>query len=212
MTPYLRVVAAVVLVFAGAVAGAQAPIPVAERFVTHLDRTTRVSLFSNGVAVVTIRSDSEDFQRRTTLALEEYMVYLQALNRYAAEIGEDPVTSDVESGGSTATLTLHVGPDSPRTFSYSPLASMNLSAGKIVSIMDDIQFRVLSTRPGEDEIKLWQPAIGDCVELRHGGTACVTDIAQDGTIVLTQDETSVMYAVAREDRVDIIYRVIEKPQ
>lgn len=211
MTISLRAVAAVVLLLFSADAGAQAPIAVAERFVTRFDRTTRVSLFSNRVAVVTIRSDDEDFSRRTTLDLEEYMVYLQALNRYAAEIGEDPVTSDIESGGNTATLTLHVGPDAPLTFNYSPLASMNLSAGKIVSIMDDIQLRVLSTRPGEDEVNLWQPAIGDCVELRHGGTACVTNIAEDGTIVLTQDDTSVMYTVAREDRADIILGILENP-
>jgi hypothetical protein len=190
-------------------ASAQAPIPVAERITSQFGRTTRVSLFSNRVAVVTIRSDTEDYVRRATLTNEEYMVYLQALNQYSAEIGNEPVSSDIESRDSSATLTLHVGPDAPVSFEYSPVASMNLAAGKIVSIMDDIQLRVLSSRPGEDALRRWRPTIGDRVTLRHGGTAHVTSVGDDGTIVLHQEETGLLTTVAPDNRSEIILEVLE---
>jgi hypothetical protein len=188
---------------------AQAPLPVVERVVVHLGRTTRVTLFSNHVAVVTIRSDTDDFVRSATLTIDEYMVYLKALEHNAAEIGDDPVTSDVEAVGSTTTLTLHLGPEAPRTLVFSPLASLDLASGKIISIMDDIQLRVLSTMPGEDAIREWQPEVDDCVELRRGGSACVVAITQDGTVVLRDQATSVMTTVPPADRAEIILRVIE---
>jgi len=188
---------------------AQVPTPVAERIATQFGRTTRVTLFSNHVAVVAITSETEDYIHQATLNYDEYMVYLQALERSAREIGDDPVTSDVESRDSSTILILHLGPDAPRIIKYSPLASLNLAAGKIASAMDDIQVRTLAALPGEYEITMWQPKVGDCVELRQGGQACVAAVGDDGAIVLTQEETSVSYTVAEENRVEVVLKVIE---
>ena len=190
-------------------ASAQTPIPVAERITTEFGRTTRVTLFSNHVAVVSIRSESDDYVHQATLSFSEYMVYLQALERCANEIGNEPVVSDVESRDSTTMLTLHVGPDAPRTLRYSPLASLNLPARTIASMMDDIQIRTLSTLPGEFEIKKWKPGVGDRVELRQGGKAVVRVVADDGTIVLTLDDSPLLYTVAEDNRADVILKVIE---
>ena len=202
------VIAALVLLTAIG-AAAQAPVPVAERVSTHLGRTTRVSLFSNHVIVVSIRSDSEDFVHRTTLNLDEYMVYLQTLNRAIGEVGETPVGSDVESRDSVTVLTVYLGPDAPRVFRYSPLSSLNLAVGKIASAMDDLENRALEALPGEYEIEQWQPEIGDCVELRQGGEACVTAISEDGSIVLMRDDIVMTYTVARENRAEVILKIIE---
>jgi hypothetical protein len=202
------VIAALVLLTAIG-AAAQAPVPVAERVSTHLGRTTRISLFSNHVIVVSIRSDSEDFVHRTTLNLDEYMVYLQTLNRAIGEVGDTPVGSDVESRDSVTVLTVYLGPDAPRVFRYSPLSSLNLAVGKIASAMDDLENRALEALPGEYEIEQWQPEIGDCVELRQGGEACVTAISEDGSIVLMRDDIVMTYTVARENRAEVILKIIE---
>lgn len=188
---------------------AQAPTPVVERTETHLGRATRVSLFSNHVVVVAVRSESEDFVHRATLGLDEYMFYLQALERAAREIGNDPVTSDVEARDSATELILHIGPRAPRILTYSPLASLKMAAARIDSIVDDIENRALSALPGEYEIEHWDPVVGDCVRLRQGGEACVTAIDDDGTIVMVQEESSVSITVARENRAEVILEILE---
>lgn len=188
---------------------AQAPIPVVERVTTHFGRTTRVSLFSNHVVVVAVHSESEDYVHHVTLSFDEYMFYLRALESAASEIGNEPVTSAVEARGSATKLTLHVGPDAPRIISYSPLASLKLPAARVDSMVDDLKNRALSALPGEYEIEHWEPALGDCVKLRQGGEACVTAVNDDGSIVLMQDESSVSYTVAVENRAEVILAVIE---
>ena len=189
-------------------ATAQAPIPVVERITDHRGRVTRVTLFSNHVVIVSIRSDTDDYIHMATLNFDEHMVYLQALEECANEIGSEPITSDVESRDSSTRLILHIGPNAPRILEYSPLASLDLPAARIASIVDDIENRAMATLPGEFEIKRWEPALGDRVELRQGGEAYVTAIDEDGTIVVSQVNGPVSYTVAMENRVDIVLRVI----
>jgi len=192
-----------VLVAAGRLS-AQAPVPVAERITTRMDRSTHVVLFSNRVAVVTIRSDSEDFYHRATLDHSEYMLYLQTIEAEARNIGDDPVTSSISTGDDRTVLTIYVGTRAPKVVHYSPLASLNMSTAKIASIMDDIENRVLATLPNEDEVRRWQPQVGDCVELRQGGEACVTEVGDDGTIALVNSETSVATVIPPDERVRIV--------
>ena len=208
MNARVCVLITVLLLVALLSATAQAPIPVVERITDHRGRITRVTLFSNHVVIVSIRSDTEDFIHMATLNFDEHMVYLQALEECANEIGHEPISSDVESRDSFTRLILHVGPNAPRILEYSPLASLNLPAARIASMVDDIENRAMATLPGEFEIKRWDPALGDRVELRQGGEAYVTAIGEDGTIVLSQVDGPVSYTVAKENRVDYVLRVI----
>ncbi len=203
-----RCLAALLVAALAGSAGAQAPLPIVERATTRLDRTIRVALFSNQVAVVTIRSESEDFFHRTTLDSSEYMVYLQAIEGFAEGLGSEPVISDVSSGDDTIVLTVYVGSPAPRVLEYSPVSSLSLPAAKLAAIADDIQARVLAAPPGEAELRRWRPAVGDCVELRHGGEACVTVVADDGTVVLVDAETSIAITIAPEARAQIISAVL----
>lgn len=205
----VRAIFLAVAILAAFEATAQAPTPVAERTSTHLGRTTRVSLFSNHVVVVSIRSDTEDYVHDATLDYGKYMVYLQALSLAAEEIGAEPVASDIESRDSVTTLIIHVGPDAPRVFRYSPLSSLSLPVSKIASVMDDLQTRALAALPGEFEIMQWRPEIGDCVELRQGGEACVRSISEDETIVLMHEDIVMTYTVEKENRAEVILRIIE---
>jgi hypothetical protein len=190
-------------------ASAQAPTPVAERITTHLGRTTRVTLFSNHVIAVSIRSDTEDYMHRATLDYGEYMIYLQALNLAAEDVGAEPVGSGVESRESLTVLVSHVGPNAPMVFRYSPLSTLSLSVAKMASVMDDLETRALSALPGEFEIKQWKPEIGDCVELRQGGEACVVALSEDGSIVLRREDIVMTYTVAMENRAEVILKIIE---
>lgn len=208
----LRVLVGIALMLGPTSAGGQTPTPIAERIATQFGRTTRVSLFSNHVVVVTIRSESEDYVHRTTLEYDEYMVYLRSLTQAAADIGDQPVSSDVESRDARSTLVIHVGADAPRVFRYSPLSSLDLAVGRISSIMDDLQARALASLPGEYELRHWSPRVGDCVELRQGGEACVIAIGEDdGVITLRRRDIEMTYSVAKEDRAELILKVIEPP-
>ena len=205
----LRAWFSVLTVGAALVASAQAPTPVVERSTTHLGRLTRVSLFSNQVVVVAIHSETEDFNHHAHLDADEYMVYLQTLVEAAGTVGNHPVTSNVESRGSISTLALHVGPEAPRLFRYSPIASLNLSLSRISAVVDDLQTRALNSLPGEYEIRQWQPEVGDCVELRMGGEACVSEVAEDGTIELWGDDVIMILTVTPDTRSSVILNVIE---
>jgi len=205
----VRALIAAALVVTSLNVSAQAPTPVAERITTHLGRTTRVSLFSNHVVVVSIRSAAEHYTHRATLDYDEYMIYLQALKLAAETTSAEPVGSSVSSRDSVTVLTLYVGPDAPVVFRYSPLSTLNLSVAKMASVMDDLEDRALSALPGEYEIQHWQPEIGQCVELRQGGEACVSTIAEGGTIVLVREDIMMTYTVTKENRASVILKVIE---
>jgi hypothetical protein len=206
------VFAAAVVAVGGLAATAQTPTAVAERTSLYLGRTTRVALFSNRVVAVTIRSETDDFLHLATLDYDEYMVYLQALDRLAGEISDEPVNSDVQGRDAMTTLTLHIGRDAPRSFSYSPLATLDLALGKIAAVMDDLQARALATPTGEHELNAWSPAVGECVGLRRGGEACVTAVADDGTIELTVKETGLGITVAVESRAEVILAAPGSPR
>lgn len=206
----LRTMILAALLMATIGVAAQTPVPVAERLTTHLGRATRVSLFSNHVVVVSINSDTEDFIHQTTLDFDEYMVYLQALNAAAAEIGAEPIGSHVESRESMTALVLHIGPDAPMLFRYSPLSSLSLPVSTISSVMDDLQNRAMAALPGEFEIKQWKPEIGDCVELRQGGRACVSVVSKDESIVLRREDIAMTYTVTKANRSEVILKIIEQ--
>lgn len=193
-------------------AGGQTPIPVAEKITTHLGRTTRVSLFSNRQVVVSVHSESDRFVHRTELDPDAYMVYLQSLENAARSVGRDPVSSDVESRDSTTTIVLYVGPHAPTRFTYSPLASLDLPLGRIAAIMDDLRDQALDALPGELELSRWEPAVGDCVELRLGGVACVTAIEEDGSMILEREDVAVTYSVPKEERAQIILKLVRSDE
>ena len=125
--------AAILMVWLVTRAAAQAPLPVAERISRHDDTSTRVSLFSNQVVVVTISTDGQQgFMRRLTLPGDQYLIYLKILEDAAAELGERPVTSAVDTSRDRVDLTLNVGTREPRVLSFSPMATVTLPLARIM--------------------------------------------------------------------------------
>lgn len=206
-------VAAVILVIAlAAGAAGQAPVAVVERTVTQRDVATRVSLFSNGVVVVTIRrGNKQDFMRRLTLPEDQYMVYLATFQKSAQELDENPVTSNVDTSDAEVVLAVHVGPDAPRIIRFSPMSSVKLPLAQILGALDDLQLQTIETSPSEEAMREWLPQKGDRVELLNGTTATVVEVWEDGMVILEHDTTYIRESVPQDLRSQVILRVLENP-
>ncbi len=187
----------------------QAPDVIVERHWHSGDRAVRVTLFDNRVAVTTVREGNRQvFMRKLTLSEIEFSVYREAIAEVAAEAGlEDRVP--IETLDSGASVTLRFSDGTFRTFTYTPLQVLDLPTGRLVAILDDIQQRVADSTPSEEALKSWIPVEGDVVELYVGGTATVTEVREDGIIVLEQDDTEIILVVPPNERHLIILRVIE---
>jgi hypothetical protein len=199
------------LLWSPALATAQAPIPVVERRVEVGNRIVRTTLFSNRVAVVSVRLDGDQVAlRQMTLPDGEYTGYLAALLRDAAELARAERQPATEQLGGRAEITLHVGPDAPRMVVYSPVEVLDLVTSRLVAALDDLERRVIWGEPSEAELEGWDPRQGDRVELRTGVLATVVDIADNGALVLEHDETGTTEIVAPDQRSRFVLRVLEE--
>lgn len=206
----IRCAVIAVLTALAAAASAQAPVPVVERTVTRGDVATRVSLFSNRVVVVTTRhGDEQDFVRHITLPENDYMVYLATFQSNAEELDERPISSRVSTSHADVVLILHVGPDAPRTISFSPMSGLKLPLARIVAALDDLQLQVFEASPSSDAMRVWQPRKGDRVQLLNGTFATVIDVWEDGLVILEHDRTYVRESVLPDMRDQVILRVLE---
>ena len=200
------------LLFATTVA-AQAPIPVVERITARRTLNIRVTLFSNGMVVLTGRdteSDTQVFMRQTLLDHGDLMVYISMLEEDATALDiDEPVSSDVATSESEVTLVLHVGPDAPRLLRFSPVATMTMPLARIMGVLDDLHQQVLAASPSEETLRDWVPRRGDRVQLLTGEYAQVREIWEEGLVVLECEGTylRVMVLPGRAD--EVILRVVE---
>lgn len=211
-----RAVAALLAVVTPTVAipaddGARAPAPVVERMLEVRDREVRTTLFSNGVVVVSGRRDGERiFFRQVQLDEVEYMGYLAALERDARELANAPTLPTAGGSGGVGTVTLHIGPKAPLTFSYSSMSIQDLTTTRLLGTLDDLESQVIWREPTGAGIEGWQPEIGDVVQLRSGNRATVVELRRDGTIVLEHDTTYIHEIVPEGSRKQVIVEVVEE--
>jgi hypothetical protein len=190
-----------------------APIPVVERTVTLRDRAVRVSLFSDRVAVVSIRDRGiQVWVGRLTLDEPVYMAYLIAVQRDAAALAEErgQLQDEAQSVGATAVIDLHVGDAGRRRIAYSPVAVLDLAMGRLVRTLDDIQSTVLEADPAQEALRNWEPKLGEVVELLNGRLAEITDVREDGSLVIEHLETPMIEVVPAASRTDVILRVVRE--
>jgi hypothetical protein len=205
-----RVIAGLLTLIA-ATAAAQAPIPVVERVFTEGEVATRVTLFSNRVVVVSIAENgNQGFLQRLTLPVDQYLIYLGILQKAAEALGEQPVTSSISTPKSEIVLTLHIGPTSPRVIRFSPLATVSLELALITGAINDLESLVRAESPSSEALRGWVPRRGDRVELIAGGYAFVSEILDDGVVVLEHEETYIREIVGPEARDKVILRVVER--
>ena len=191
--------------------GPSAPNPVVERFLEVGGREMRVTLFSNGVVVVSGQRDGERvFFRQVQLTEPEYMGYLAALERDADELSKADELPKADGSGGTGTVTLHVGPDAPLKFSYSSMAIQNLATTRLLGTLDDLEYQVIWREPTGAGIEGWEPEIGDVVLLRSGTRATVVDLGRAGTIILEHDVTHIHEIVPEGQRKQVIFEVVDE--
>jgi len=204
--PVLLVIASIV----AATASGQAPVPVVERTTTRAEVATRVSLFSNRVVVVTTRRfNKQDFVRRITLPDDQYMVYLRIFQTAAEELDRQPVSSQVDTSDAEVVVSLHVGPNAPRTIRFSPMSVVKLPLAKILGALDDLELHVFEASPSAEAMRTWVPRKGDRVELMDGTRATVVEVWDDGLLIIEHDSTYVRESIAAGLRDQIILRVVE---
>ena len=187
-----------------------APTPVFERFLTIRDREVRTTLVSNAMLVVSgQRAGERIFSRQVQLEPAEYTGYLTALLRDAEALFEADEFPTAEGSGGKGVVTLHVGPRSPIEFSYSSMTIYNLATTRLLSTLDDLEQYVMSHEPTGAGIEGWEPAIGDDVRLRRGGTATVVDVQRDGTIIIEHDDTYINEVIPAGQRKNVIFEVVD---
>jgi hypothetical protein len=203
--------AAVLVACMSASAVAQAPLPVAERIVTHGETTTRLSLFTNQMVVVAIsESGTQGFLRRLSLPDDQYIIYLSILQDAVAELGERPVSSDVSTSHDAVELTLHIGPDAPRVLRFSPMAIVNLPLSKIIGALNDLEEQVRAASPSAAALSTWEPRRRDRVELMTGGFARVVEVLDEGVLILEHESTYLREVVPVGARDRVVLRVVDR--
>jgi hypothetical protein len=209
----IRVIASCFLAAAAATASGQAPVPVVERMSTDGDSSTRVTLFSNQIVVVTTRhGEIQDFMRYLTLPADQYLVYLETFEKSAQELDDRPVTSRVNTARAEVVLTLHVGPDAPREIRFSPMSAAKLPLARIMAALDDLQLQVMESSPSAEAMRIWQPRKGERVELLNGTFATVVEVWPEGLVMLEHEKTYIREAVPPDQRDKVILRVVETEQ
>lgn len=187
------------------------PSPVVERWLTTDGTVTRMSLFDNRVAVVSIRypGQEEPAVRRLTLDPGEYEVYATAIERQARAVAEAQRHERREvprSDGGQGRILVPLDATTVEV-RYSTMEVLDLPRSRLVSAVDDLERRVLESLPGEESLRGWTPEKDELVELLDGRIARIDEVWKDGTIVLED-----VHSLVRETVVpDLRTRVIAKP-
>ncbi len=190
----------------------EAPIPVVERIVHLPEGTTRLTLFNNRVAVVSVRPvEGEPLLRRRTLTATEYISYLEAFSQIVEELramGSD--LNRLSGREPDAFITLNIGAEGPLEVRYNTLQVPGLAVGRLEAVLDDLQTWVRKTPAGYDEIMAWKPREGDRVRMLTGETARVEEVREDGSLILRFEDVGINELVAPSGRTGRIAAILER--
>ena len=199
--------AAALLLF-NAVADDRVPNAIAERRRFYLDRSTRVSLFDNRMAVATVSEKGRQvYFRQLTLPEGEFEIYLRAIEEVFESAGRGS-RARLRSMERDAVITLDLPGHEPRTIVYSPLGVQDIHTARLIAVLDDIEMRAGGAGPSQEALRTWQPKRGDRVELFTGVGATVIEVRQDGIIVLEHDGTGVLEVIPPDQRHTVIQRLL----
>lgn len=191
----------------------RAPGVVVERVVEFGPLVRRLTVFTNRVAVVSIRErERRVILRQLTLGENEYAAYVVAIARCLEQIPEGGASPAVVEDRGHGVISTTVGSGPPRRIEYWNLAALDLATGRLVAVLDDIGQRVVTSAPGEEALRGWEPEVGDWVELATGERARVVEVRDGGVIVLDLERSPLLEEIAPEHRAQRIRRVVEAPR
>ena len=187
----------------------QAPSPVAERTLEVRGQSTRVTLFDNRLAVVSMHAgDGDPVVRTLRLSEAEYGTWVGILERsMAAE--EDEIESSVQALDAVCRVRVYVGPDAPYSFEMPPAAAVDRYLRQVLDVLDAIEKQVLEAPAWYEKVTGWEPAVGDRVRLARGNLATVVELVDDGIIIVEHDGTWVREVIPPEARVAVIVDVLD---
>ncbi len=188
------------------------PSAIVDRIVETPGERTRLSLFSNGVAVVSVRRHgAEPALFKRTLSRQVLVGYLVALEEAARQIRAlHSIPQEPGDAGRTVTIRLHAGPGDPILLRFSTLEMMPLSVGRLGTVLDDLQTKVMATPPGYDEVTAWHPREGDEVEMATGQKARVVEVRDDGTVIVEYEDVGLSELVTPGERPQRIRHVLTR--
>ncbi len=179
---------AALLLAAAAAQTPTAPPPtyLVERVVTVGDVATRVSVFRNGVAVLARGSAGKPpAVVRQPLTEVELQVLTQVveecypdLARFAA-MGEAPVSGTVE---------LRVAPvgRQPLALRFPLTAAPGVAASRLTQALDALASRLAATPVTREDLRAWEPRVGERLELEDGRTVEIIDLMSTNDTLLVR--------------------------
>jgi hypothetical protein len=201
----------VCLVGAVAALATGAPRILAERIVTVGERSVRVTLFDNRMAVTTVREDGEQvFFRHMELEQETFVAYLGAINRDAQAILDAKYERALDGEEPHGVVYMWVENRGVVRVRYPRSALLDLPMARLSSALDDLEQHVSAASPSLEELRDWEPRRGDVVELISGGRARVLEVREENILVLEYEDVAVIQMVPAESSADLIRRVIER--
>lgn len=189
--------------------GPRVPSPVAERTLEVRGQSTRVTLFDNRLAVVSMHAgDGDPVLRTLRLSEAEYGMWVGILERSMTG-AQDEIESSVQALDAVCRVRVYVGPDAPYQFEMPPAAAVDRYLRQVLDVFDAIEKQVLDAPAWYEEVTSWEPAVGDRVRLARGNLATVIELVEDGIIVVEHDGTWVREVIPPDARVAVIVDVLE---
>jgi hypothetical protein len=168
------VIAEVVLLMVAATA--PEPSYIVERVVTVGGETRRISIFRNGVAAVVREKPGEDKHLlRQPLTEVELQVLTQIVEESYPDLarlgspGQSPVEGNVE---------LRLAPRGRETLvvRFPPTGVQAIGAARIGQALDGLEKRMTSPGGIRQDLREWQPTVGDWLELEDGRIVQVIEV------------------------------------
>ncbi len=167
------------------VAGAASPEPtyVVERVVTVGGAVTRISLFRNGMAVLS-RTSAGEAQPvvRQPLTPVEVRVLTQVVEECYPELER---FAGLGGAPGDATIELRLAPRDRAPLSVRlPLNGVpSVGAARLGKALDGLEARLTRTNVSREDLSDWQPAVGDRAQLEDGRIVEVLDVVVTGNTV-----------------------------
>ena len=207
------------LLLALVLAAAPTPEPsyVVERVVTVGGELRRVTLFRDGTGVVKRRSATGEETLRHTPVGELVQAQIeQVVREVYPEIAEFSSMGRGPEGGS-AELRLAPPGLAPLTVRISLTAVLSASAARLGATLDALEERVLAGKPPAEDLRTWEPALGERVELDDGTVLTVVTVidtpAGGQTVQVRQGSSPITVFLDVADlRLRAVRRIREEPR
>jgi hypothetical protein len=183
------------------------PAAIVDRFTTAGDRVTRVSLFSDRVAVVSVREgDTVVLYRQMRISPEELAGYVGSLQLDASSVRTTVQAEGLAPAASRGVILLYPGSGPPRRIEYQAMTTVDLATSRLIAVLDELEARVSAVGPYYHELQSWVPQEGDRVALVNGNTAVVDRVHESGTVELLYNEVSIRELVPPDQLLKVVLR------